>query len=159
MEVYNENEEIEFANACTEILEIFKYLNKNDFEKIPQSTIHLFEINANKNHKFIYNLDEEFEKQQISKKTKELLAVLFAKYWATEKQKNKIEKYDIQYLTKVESEKSKKYNYYDIFKKENIEEVNAKDDSLEENLPINYKRKNIFMKLFENIKKFLNVKI
>lgn len=74
MEVYSENEEIEFANACTEILEIFKYLNKSDFEKIPQSKIHLFEINANKNHKFIYNQDEEFEKQQISKKTRELLA-------------------------------------------------------------------------------------
>lgn len=160
MEVYSENEEIEFANACTEILEIFKYLNKSDFEKIPQSKIHLFEINANKNHKFIYNQDEEFEKQQISKKTRELLAVLFIKYWATEKQKNAIQKYDIQYLEKKENEKKKKYNYYDIFKKEGIEEViNEKNDSFVENLPINYKRKNAFMKIFENIKKFLHIKI
>ena len=36
---------VEYANAYTEVLGILKYISKEDYEKIPNSKIELFETN------------------------------------------------------------------------------------------------------------------
>ena len=46
---------IEYANAYSEVLEILKYISKEDYEKIPISKIQLFETNQNKEYIFEYN--------------------------------------------------------------------------------------------------------
>ena len=41
--------DIQYANAYTEVLDILKYISKEDYEKIPKSKIKVFEENSNKN--------------------------------------------------------------------------------------------------------------
>ena len=43
-------ENIEYANAYSEVLEILKNISKEDYEKVPSEKIDLFEKNANKNY-------------------------------------------------------------------------------------------------------------
>ena len=48
-------ENIEYANAYSEVLEILKNISKEDYEKVPSEKIDLFEKNANKNYNFQYD--------------------------------------------------------------------------------------------------------
>ena len=46
-------ENLEYANAYSEVNEILKSISKEDYEKIPKSKIELFKKCSNPNYKFI----------------------------------------------------------------------------------------------------------
>ena len=107
---------VEYANAYSEVLEILKYISKEDYEKIPNSKIELFETNHNKEYIFKYNPNKTLDEQNVSKTAKAIIAILFRDYWATELQKEKIitkQNYDRMQL---EEKKKEKYNSDNIFK-------------------------------------------
>lgn len=116
----NNTKDIEYANAYSELLEIFKYLDKSDYNKISQDTITLIETRANKEHTFYYNPQKKLNEQKISKKTREILAVFFWKYWATDEQKEKIELYDKQFYEKQNQRAKEKYDLDNLFKKKDM---------------------------------------
>lgn len=96
-------ENIEYANAYSEVLEILKHISKEDYNKIPKQRIKLFETSANKNYEFTYNLDQTLDEQNVSSRAKIIIAILFRDYWATDAQREKIlakEKYDRAQLEK-----------------------------------------------------------
>ena len=108
--------DIKYANAYSEVLEILKYVSKEDYEKIPNSKIELFETNHNKEYVFKYNPNETLDEQNVSKTAKAIIAILFRDYWATEIQKEKIinkQNYD---RMKLEEEKKIRYNPDNLFK-------------------------------------------
>lgn len=113
----------EYANAYSEVLEIIKYIPKEDYNKIPKSKIELFQKQASKEHKFEYNPLLTLEEQQVSKRAKAIIAILFRDYWATEIQREKIITKQRQDMNKLEQEKHEKYNPDNIFKKETNQEV------------------------------------
>ena len=80
---------IEYANAYTEVLEILKFIPKEDYEKIPKEKITLFEANSNKDYNFKYNPILTLDEQETSKLAKTIIAILFRDYWATESQRKK----------------------------------------------------------------------
>ena len=107
---------VEYANAYSEVLEILKYISKEDYEKIPNSKIELFETNHNKEYIFKYNPNKTLDEQNVSKIAKAIIAILFRDYWATELQKEKIitkQNYDRMQL---EEKKKERYNSDNIFK-------------------------------------------
>lgn len=107
---------VEYANAYSEVLEILKYISKEDYEKIPNSKIELFETNHNKEYIFKYNPNKTLDEQNVSKTAKAIIAILFRDYWATEIQKEKIitkQNYDRMQL---EEKKKERYNSDNIFK-------------------------------------------
>ena len=107
---------VEYANAYSEVLEILKYISKEDYEKIPNSKIELFETNHNKEYIFKYNPNKTVDEQNVSKTAKAIIAILFRDYWATELQKEKIitkQNYDRMQL---EEKKKERYNSDNIFK-------------------------------------------
>lgn len=111
---------IEYANAYKEVIEILKYIPKEEYDKIPKNRIALFEKKANKNYKFTYNPNVSLEKQNVSKRANAIIVILFRDYWATPEQRKKIiakQNYDRK---KMEMEKVKKYNPDDIFKNKNV---------------------------------------
>ena len=83
-------ENIEYANAYSEVLEILKHISKEDYNKVPKQKIELFETNANKDYVFTYNPGKTLNEQNVSKTAKTIIAILFRDYWATETQKEKI---------------------------------------------------------------------
>lgn len=82
-------ENIEYANAYSEINEILKYVPVEDYNKIPKNKINLFKDNANKNYEFKYNSNLTLDEQNVSKRAKAIIAILFRDYWATEEQRKK----------------------------------------------------------------------
>ena len=108
--------DIKYANAYSEVLEILKYVSKEDYEKIPNSKIELFETNHNKEYVFKYNPNKTLDEQNVSKTAKAIIAILFRDYWATEIQRRKIinkQNYD---RMKLEEEKKIRYNPDNLFK-------------------------------------------
>lgn len=109
-------ENIEYANAYSEVLEILKNISKEDYEKVPSEKIDLFEKNANKNYNFQYDVNLTLDEQNVSKRTKAIIAILFRDYWATPEQREKIlakQNYD---RIQIEKNKQKQYNVDNIFK-------------------------------------------
>ena len=106
---------IEYANAYSEVLEILKYISKEDYNKIPKEQIRLFEIYSNSNHNFIYNPLKTLDEQNTLKITKCIIAILFIDYWATEIQREKIISKHIYGKQKIEEEKKEKYNPDNLF--------------------------------------------
>ena len=114
----------EYANAYSEVLEILKYISKEDYEKIPNSKIELFETNHNKEYIFKYNPNKTLEEQNVSKTAKAIIAILFRDYWATEVQREKIITKQNNDRQRFEEEKKLKYNSDNLFKN-NEKKVNS----------------------------------
>lgn len=107
---------IEYANAYSEILGILRYIPLKDYNKIPNKKIKLFEKKANKDYKFYFNPSKTLDEQNISKRAKAILGILFRDYWATDEQRQRIinkQKYDRQ---KLEEKKKEMYSPDSIFK-------------------------------------------
>lgn len=135
---------IEYANAYSEVLGILKFISKEDYEKIPNSKIELFEINQNKEYIFQYDPDRTLEEQNVSKRAKAIIGLLFRDYWATDEQKDKIirkQNYDRQIL---EEQKKSMYDVENIFKKKSYENEEVKE-------MVVYKEQRWYQKLFAKI--------
>lgn len=130
-----------YAKAYVEVLEILKYIPENDLKKIPSKIIDTLKKNADKGYVYKVNKELPFEKQNLMEETKDILAVLFRDYWATDYQRQQIilhEKAEI-----VEEEKNKiKINYDEVFKKNKKETV----------LPVKKENKKWYEKFLEFIK-------
>lgn len=126
---------VEYANAYSEVLEILKYISKEDYEKIPNSKIELFETNHNKEYIFKYNPNKTLDEQNVSKTAKAIIAILFRDYWATEIQKEKIitkQNYDRKQL---EEKKKERYNFDNLFKN-NEKKINLDGTKQEQKLAL-----------------------
>ena len=139
--------DIQYANAYTEVLEILKFIPKTDYNKIPQDMIKVFSDNQNKNYIFNYNPLQSLDDQNVSKKAKLIISILFRDYWAQDNQRAKIlnkEKID---RMRFEEEKQEKYNVNNLFKnkQENLQNSESNTSLIE------VKEKNFLQKIIEKI--------
>ncbi len=138
----------EYANAYKEVLEILKYVSKEDFNKIPNEKIKMFSKYANYDYNFEYDPAITLKEQNVSNIAQTIIAILFRDYWATQVQRERIinkEKYDMKLIE--EAKKAK----YDI----NIFQNNSRS-KIEENNEVSlveYKE-SLIKKFFNKIKKF-----
>ena len=63
--------------ACTEILEVLKYLPEKDLKKIPQKEIDFFEEHKAKNYTFKFNENLSFEEQVLLPETQTIIVQLY----------------------------------------------------------------------------------
>lgn len=146
---------VEYANAYSEVLGILKYISKEDYEKIPNSKIELFETNQNKEYIFNYDPNKTLEEQNVSKRAKAIIGILFRDYWATDEQKDKIirrQNYDRKIL---EEQKKEMYDVNDIFKKKSY--VNDIKENVEIKEIVVYKE-TFFIKCIKKIKSLFKIK-
>lgn len=146
---------IEYANAYSEVLGILKFISQEDYEKIPESKIELFKVNSNKEYNFVYNPEKTLDEQNVSKRAKAIIGILFRDYWATELQREKIfrkQKNDRQIL---EEQKKSLYDVDNVFKKRTISsEIEVKEEVTEMTI---YKE-NFITKVFNKIKGLFKIK-
>ena len=109
-----------YSNAFTEVNEILKFLDKDEYNKIPKDTLEVIEENRNKNYQFILNDDLDLQKQKMLPETKAILFNLFRDYLSTPDQKQKIIRMQAEERRRNEEKKIKQYNNINIFEK-NIE--------------------------------------
>ena len=136
----------EYAVAYAEVLEILKYVSKDEVDKIPQNMIEMFKENSNKEIKFQYNCEKTLDEQNVSNITKTIIAILFRDYWATEEQREKIK--NVQ-----QAERNKKYDMEELFKKVN---QNSSQQATS-NLPVEIKEESVFIKIINAIKKIFRI--
>ena len=80
-------DQAEMLKACTEVLEVLKYIEKEEYDKIPPDLIQFFEDNCDKSHKVDFEARKPIEENNLLKETYSLLAVLYRDYWATAEQR------------------------------------------------------------------------
>ena len=101
--------------AYSQIIEILQYISDSDYYKIPKKERDFYFEHSDPKYYFNYDPSKSLEENDVSDKTKKILAYLFKEYWATESQKEKIESYNRVYYAKIEGEKKQKYSVDNIF--------------------------------------------
>ena len=148
----------------TEILEILKYMEEKDKNKIPKELIQIFQENKDDNYEFRINPAKDLKEQPLMEETLALIAMLNLNYWCdTPEEKQKWMKIYSDNEKKHQEELRKKYNPEDIFKnkkvnKEKVEfEETKEEDRKNKELTIakTEDKENIFKKIFKYIKKAL----
>ena len=99
--------------SYVEVLEILKYIPKEEYDKIPKELIEFFEKNKEKSYQYIYNP----ALPKTLRKTDAIIVNLYKNYIANDDEKEQIEKRLMENYEKAETEKRRKYNPDDLFKK------------------------------------------
>ena len=152
--------DIQYANAYTEVLDILKYISKEDYEKIPKSKIKVFEENSNKNYHFTYDENKTLDEQNVSEITKVIIAILFRDYWATKEQRYIIIKKQREAREEQERQIRERIEQNRQIKEDDIKTIDVSTDlDLDYNynqgtsLEI-YRKDNILKKIIGKIKDF-----
>lgn len=150
--------DIQYANAYTEVLDILRYISKEDYEKIPKSKIKVFEENSNKNYSFKYDVDKTLEEQNISEIAKMIIAILCRDYWTTNEQRYIIIKKQREAREEQERQIREIIEQNRQIKEDSLKVIDVSSDldldldySRGTNLEI-YKEENIFKKIISKIK-------
>ena len=145
----------EYKIAYSEVLEILKYISKEEFNKIPNDMIEMFKENAMTSNNFIYDPNKTLQEQNVSELSRYIIAILFRDYWATENQRQRI-------LAKQKYERQKRteemYSYDNIFKKNNNDNISKQiEESSTEIQMVEYKEP-VFKRIINKLLKFLHIK-
>ena len=157
--------DIQYANAYTEVLDILKYISKEDYEKIPKSKIKVFEENSNKNYSFTYDENKTLDEQNVSEIAKAIIAILFRDYWATKEQRYVIIKKQQEIKEQKQKELMAKFEQNKNIPEKDLKKVNVASDLdldidyelLGTNMQLYKKEEGFFEKLVNKIKELLNI--
>ena len=157
--------DIQYANAYTEVLDILKYISKEDYEKIPKRKIKVFEENSNKNYSFTYDENKTLDEQNVSETAKAIIAILFRDYWATKEQRYVIIKKQQEIKEQKQKELMAKFEQNKNISEKDLKKVNVASDLdldidyelLGTNMPLYKKEEGFFEKLVNKIKELLNI--
>lgn len=138
----------EYARAYVEVLEVIKYLKKDEYNRIPKEKIELYEKYKDVTYKFKYNSKKPLD-SQVSFETKNVLANLFLKYIST--QEDRTEFYNKERKEWYENEINKDLKLNPIF--ENKTEVKTVQNS-----EVVVIKQNFLTKIFLKIKSFFSKK-
>ena len=139
-----------YACAYREVIEILKYTNQDDVNKIPSEKLLLWLDNMKEDYNFEIDEEKPLSEQNISKEAKAILANIFKEYWATDYQKQRIEEKEKYDMEKLEKEKYEKCNPNDIFKNKN--QINIETDNISDNVAMVEYKVSLFTKIFNKIK-------
>ena len=150
-----QTEKKEFQKAYVELYEIIKVLPNEEQKKIPKLFLKNLKNNMDKEYKFILNKDSDILNQNYRIETKALFIELYEKYLVPKEDWNFWNKYDKICANMIEEEKRIKYDTENIFKNRKLE---REDSIANNNLPIEIKDKNIFIKFLDFMKKIFKRK-
>lgn len=137
-------ENVKYYDAYNEVLEIIKYLNKEDLAKIPEYNFRAMKSHANPEYNFIYDPQKTMDEQSVSVEARALIMYLFEKYIATDKQKEVLKDKKKQAALIEENLKREKYSPDRVFEDKYV--------PVEEGYGIvQFQEKNIFQKMLEKI--------
>lgn len=104
-----------YKKAYTEVLEILSHIPEEEYCKIPKEKIDFYKKHMDKN--YIYNINSKLElsKQNISEEANAILVSIFRDYFATDRQKQILQKLLNKNQEKLEQSKREYYNVDNIF--------------------------------------------
>lgn len=141
---------INYKKALVEVDAVLSCLDYNEYKKIPTNIINAIENNKDEEYTYDYDEELEYEDWSLMPETKAILYNIFKKYLATEEQRKYLQQKERLENYKIESEKIKKYNSENLFKKEKGQETEKVVQ--EENNKLTVKRDSSFKKFLEKLK-------
>jgi len=145
---------IRYAEACVEILDILKHMNINDLAKVSGNFIKFLRDNASKNYICKLDYSKKLNDMELKKETRELLALMYEKYWCTEEEKEELQKRFYENEKKYQIELREKYNPDNIFKNNKIN----KEIKTEKVALVQVKEETFISKIIKKIKEFFKIK-
>lgn len=139
---------INYKKALVEVDAVLSFLDYNEYKKIPANIIDAIENNKDEEYMYDYDEELEYEDWSLMPETKAILYNIFKKYLATEEQRKYLQQKERLENYKIESEKIKKYNSENLFKKEK----EVKKVEQEENNELIVKRDSSFKRILEKLK-------
>lgn len=139
---------INYKKALVEVDAVLSCLDYNEYKKIPANIIDAIENNKDEEYTYDYDEELEYEDWSLMPETKAILYNIFKKYLATEEQRKYLQQKERLENYKIESEKIKKYNSENLFKKEK----EVKKVEQEENNELIVKRDSSFKKTLAKLK-------
>ena len=137
-----------YKKALVEVDAVLSCLDYNEYKKIPTDIIDAIENNKDEEYMYDYDEELEYEDWSLMPETKAILYNIFKKYLATEEQRKYLQQKERLENYKIESEKIKKYNSENLFKKEK----EVKKVEQEENNELIVKRDSSFKRILEKLK-------
>lgn len=144
-----------YKKAYKEVVEILKFVSKENVDKIPKEMLDMFEEEQDKEYNFKVDTTKSFEEQLLLEETKAIFSNIFRDYWANDYQRKVIIEKENMDRIKWEEEK---YDPKDLFKN-NQKNFNKQNnyDKVDVNLTV-IKKENSFKKLIDKIFKSLKKK-
>lgn len=143
--------------AYKEVLEILKYIPREDYAKIPKKIIEKLEKEQDREYFYYVTEFVDFNKQKMLEETEIILSVFYTEYWADKEQKKIIYEIEMQEKRKIEEEKSKKYvPLNNIFQEEKIERKENIENIEKQLVAVN--QENFFKSTIKKIIKFFQKK-
>lgn len=141
---------IEYIQANTEIKCLLKYFPINYIKKLPTKLLEMIYRNSDEKYDIDVDLKKDLKNQNISKKAKDMLAVLTYNYWSSENEKKDIIERLNENENNYQEKLREKYNPDNIFKnRENkVEAVENSVAMVEYKESIFTKIKNWFKRTF-----------
>lgn len=143
-----------YPKAYSQVLEIVKYLPKDDYEKIPHSKIDFFEKYKDKEYTYDFNPQKDIQSQGIMRETYAIIILLYQEFFATQIQREKINK--ILEINEEEQQKiaRERYNPDNIFKAHN-ETIKQKNEQKQEKDLMDLTTIKWYQKLILHLKKMI----
>lgn len=144
-----------YKKAYKEVVEILKFVSKENVDKISKEMLDMFEEEQDKEYNFKVDTTKSFEEQELLEETKAIFSNIFRDYWANDYQRKVIIEKENMDRIKLEEEK---YDSKDLFKnnQKNFNKQNN-NDKVDVNLTV-VKKENLFKKLIDKIFKSLKKK-
>lgn len=144
-----------YRKAYTEVLEILKYLPKEEYDKIPTEEIEYYKENMDREYVFKLDPTIDLGKQNISKEANAVLVTIFRDYFATDKQKKTLNILLSQNQEKLEEMKREQYDVDNLFKREKQEDHNG--DNTNNKMQLVKYNENFKIKFIDFMKKLLRL--
>ncbi len=144
-----------YANAYTEVYEILSCLNNEEYLKIPEELIEVFEENRNLEYEYEINDEQDLSKQPMLKESKAILLNLFKDYLATPEQNQKIKQWLQADRVYLENQKQKQYNNNVFENNKKYEKINNEESKTI--LPVVIKKQSIFYRIINKLKSFFKI--
>ena len=141
-----------YKDAFAEVYVILKYLDEEDYEKIPEDLLNVIDKNRNKEYEYEINDDFDLEKQPMLIETKAILFNIFRDYLSTPEQKEKIIKMQREDIERIRKKKSVEFENA-INKKVVLENKNQETRENENVSLIKIEKESLWRKLLNKILK------
>lgn len=146
-------------DVYSEVYEILDILGKEYSDKLPHKLYEYIKNNRNENNMKKFCIEKPIDEQDFSEETIKCIAYLNLQYWCDEEQKKELLKQYNQNDIKFEKELREKYNPDEIFKNKQKIIENESNVIGEKNIfPTEYKKENVFTKIFNFLRKVFRIK-
>lgn len=99
-----------------EIVELLNHFPEEDLKKIPKEIINVFMENMDNQYEYIVDKTKRLNEQEMLPETKEILALIYEDYWATDDERKQLMKKSYENERKYQEEINKKYVSDNLFK-------------------------------------------